>query len=163
MNYYNEISKGYDELHGEEQLNKAKIIASKLALNKGDKLLDVGCGNGSYLDLFDCDVTGVDPSEELLEQYKGNHQVLLGRAEELDFLDNHFDIVISITSIHNFEDIEKGLREIKRVGKKKFVFSVLKRNNKFEKIEKLINELFVVNEKIFEDKDIIFFCTKKGS
>nr|MCK4930361.1 class I SAM-dependent methyltransferase [Nanoarchaeota archaeon] len=163
MNYYNEISKGYDELHSEEQLRKAGIILSKLDLKKTDKLLDVGCGNGSYLNLFDCDVTGIDPSEELLEQYKGNHQVLLGRAEELDFLDNHFDIVISITSIHNFEDIEKGLKEIRRVGKKKFVFGVLKRTNKFDLIEKLINELFVVNEKIFEDKDIIFFCTKKGS
>ena len=163
MNYYNEISKGYDELHGEEQLNKAKIIASKLALNKDDKLLDVGCGNGSYLDLFDCDVTGVDPSEELINQYKGKHKLMAGRAEKLVFPDNSFDVVISITSIHNFEDIEKGLREINKVCKNKFVFSVLKRTNKFNLIEKLINELFVVNEKIFEDKDIIFFCTKKGS
>ena len=77
MNYYNEISEGYDELHGEEQVNKAKIIADKLALDKNDKLLDVGCGNGVCLDLFKCDVTGVDPSEKLLEQYKGAHQVIV--------------------------------------------------------------------------------------
>lgn len=162
MKYYNEISDGYDELHGEEQLNKARVIADKLGLNKNDKLLDVGCGNGAYLDLFECDVTGVDPSEELISQYKGPHQVLLGRAEDFDFADAYFDVVISITAIHNFDDVEKGLKEIERVGKHKFVFSVMKKSNKFELIEALINELFVVNEKIFEDKDIIFFCTKKG-
>lgn len=162
MNYYNEISKGYDELHGEEQLKKAKIVINKLNLKKDDKLLDVGCGNGAYLDLFECDVTGVDPSEELIGRYKGHHQVLLGKAEELDFADAYFDVVISITAIHNFDDVGNGLKEIERVGKKKFVFSVMKRSAKFELTEKLINELFVVNEKVFEDKDIIFFCKKKG-
>ena len=155
MNYYNEISEGYDELHGEEQLKKAKIIAGKLNLKKDDKLLDVGCGSGAYLDLFECDVTGVDLSEELIGRYKGHHQVLLGKAEELDFADAYFDVVISITAIHNFDDVEKGLKEIERVGKKKFVFSVMKRTTKFELIEKLINKLFKVNKKIEEDKDLI--------
>ncbi|MBU1199008.1 MAG: methyltransferase domain-containing protein [Nanoarchaeota archaeon] len=158
MNYYNEISKGYDELHGEEQLKKARIIRDKIEFKRSDKLLDVGCGNGAYLDIFDCDVTGIDPSEEFIEQYKGTHQIMIGKAEALDFVDDYFDIVISITAIHNFDDIKKGLEEIKRVGKTKFVFSVLKRSQKFEEIEKLINELFSVKEKVEEDKDIIFFC-----
>jgi len=162
MNYYNQISDGYDELHGEEQLKKARIIRDKIESKRGDKLLDVGCGTGSYLDIFDCDVTGIDPSQELISRYKGTHQLLLGKAEDLEFEDNEFDIVISITSIHNFEDIEKGLKEIKRVGKKRFVFSVLKRSNKAELIEKLIKELFKIDEKIQEDKDIIYFCSKKG-
>jgi len=161
MSYYDKISRGYDELHGEEQLVKARIIADKLRLRRTDKLLDVGCGNGSYLDLFKCEVTGVDPSEELVKQYKRKHRVLVGRAEELDFSDNSFDVIISITAIHNFRDIEKGLREIRRVGREKFVFSVLKRTNKFGLIEELIKKLFVINEIIIEDKDIIFFCSKK--
>jgi demethylmenaquinone methyltransferase/2-methoxy-6-polyprenyl-1,4-benzoquinol methylase len=161
MGYYDEISEGYNELHKEEQLKKVKIILDKLKLKRKDKLLDVGCGTGFYLDLFDCDVTGVDLSEKLLEQYKGEHQVILGSAESLDFPDNSFDIVMSITAIHNFENIEKGLKEIQRIGKDRFVFSVLKRSSKYELIEKLINELFIVNEKIEEDKDIILFCSKK--
>ena len=41
-----------------------------------ETLLDVGCGDAAYLDLFECDATGIDPSEELLNKYKGNHQVL---------------------------------------------------------------------------------------
>ncbi|KYK27113.1 hypothetical protein AYK26_00245 [Euryarchaeota archaeon SM23-78] len=162
MNYYNEISKGYHELHGEEQLRKAKIIHSRLDLKKTDKLLDVGCGNGSYLNLFNCEVTGIDPSKELVKQYKGKHKLMVGKAEKLNWPDNTFDIVISITAIHNFKNIEKWLKEIRRVGKKRFVFSILKRTQQFELIEKLINELFEIDEILIEDKDLIFFC-KKGS
>jgi ubiquinone/menaquinone biosynthesis C-methylase UbiE len=161
MGYYDEISSGYEGLHKEEQLKKVKIILDKLNLKKADKLLDVGCGTGFYLDLFDCDVTGIDPSEKLLEKYDGNHQVILGSAESLDFPDNSFDVVMSITAIHNFDDIEKGLKEIERVGKGKFVFSVLKRSSKYKLIERLINELFTLEETVDEDKDKIFFCIKK--
>jgi len=160
MGYYDEISAGYEELHKDEQLKKVKIILDKLKLKKTDKLLDVGCGTGFYLDLFDCDVTGIDPSEKLLEKYHGQHQVILGSAESLDFPDNSFDIVMSITAIHNFDDVEKGLKEIERVGKDRFVFSVLKRSLNYDVIEKLINELFTVDEKIEEDKDSLFFAHK---
>ena len=162
MGYYDEISEGYEELHKEEQLKKVKIILNKLNLKKTDKLLDVGCGTGFYLDLFDCDVTGIDPSEKLLEQYHGEHQVILGSAESLDFPDNSFDIVMSITAIHNFDDIEQGLKEIQRVGKDRFVFSVLKRSPNYDIIEKLINELFIVDETIEEDKDYLFFTHRKN-
>jgi len=162
MTYYDEISPGYEELHSEEQLKKIKLILDQINLKKTDTLLDVGCGTGFYLDLFDCDVTGVDPSEKLLEQYSGKHQVILGSAEQLDFPDNYFDIVMSITAIHNFDDIEAGLKEMKRVGKNKFAFSVLKRSNSFDLIKRLITELFVADEQIEEEKDIIFFSHRKN-
>ena len=161
MNYYNEISDGYEELHSEEQLKKARIIRDKLELKRSDKLLDVGCGTGFYLDLFDCDVTGIDPSEELIRRYNGTHQVMLGHAEQIDFANKYFDIVISLTSIHNFDDIENGLKEMERVGNNKYVFSVLKRSDKKDIIEKFIKELFKVNEIVEEDKDVIYFCNKK--
>jgi bis(5'-nucleosidyl)-tetraphosphatase len=160
-NYYDEIADGYDELHGAEQLRKANIIISKLSLKKTDKLLDVGCGNGSYLELFDCKVTGIDPSEELIKQYKGKHKLTVGVAEELPFPDNSFGIVMSITAMHNFRNIETGIKEMRRVGKKKFVFSVLKKTKKMAIIEKLIYDFFTIDEIIDEDKDIIFFCSKK--
>jgi ubiquinone/menaquinone biosynthesis C-methylase UbiE len=160
MGYYDEISEGYEELHKEEQLKKVKIILNKLNLKKTDKLLDVGCGTGFYLDMFKCKVTGVDPAPKLIKKYKGEQKIILARAEELPFPDNSFHIVTSITAIQNFEDIEKGLQEMKRVGKKNFVLSALKRSNRISLIEKLINHLFIVDEKIEEDKDIIFFCHK---
>jgi len=161
MNYYDEISEGYDELHGEEQLRKAKIILSKLNLKKTDKLLDVGCGTGSYLDMFNCHVTGVDPALELIKQYRGRHKLMVGRAEELMFPEESFNIVMSITAVHNFEDVEKGLREMERVGKDRYILSILKRSPKYAAIEKLIKEIFIIDEIVDEDKDTIFFCRKK--
>jgi ubiquinone/menaquinone biosynthesis C-methylase UbiE len=161
MNYYDEISEGYEELHKEEQLKKVNIILSKLKIKPTDCLLDVGCGTGLYLDLFKCNVVGVDPAKKLLEKYKGKNKIVLARAEELPFSDKSFNIVTSITAIQNFEDIKKGLGEIERVGKDRYVLSALKRSAKIGRIEKLINDMFIVDERIEEEKDLIFLCYKK--
>lgn len=161
MNYYDKIAEGYEELHEEEQLEKIEIIKQKLNINPTDKLLDVGCGSGITTRPWGCVRYGIDTSKKLLEKAIKNDKkgkYMPAHAEKIPFPDNSFDIVISITAIQNFEDIEKGLKEIKRVGKKRFVLSFLKKSLKREKIEKLINILFSVKEKIEEDKDIIFFA-----
>ncbi|MBN1792105.1 class I SAM-dependent methyltransferase [Candidatus Woesearchaeota archaeon] len=161
MTYYDSIADGYSELHGEEQQKKARIILGRLKPGRNESLLDVGCGDASYLDMFGCECVGVDPSEELLEKYEGIHQVLPAVAEDLPFEDSEFDIVISITAIQNFTDPEKGLREIERVCKDRFALSYLKRSPKAPALEKLIRDLFKVDEIVEEDKDLIFFCTKR--
>ena len=160
MGYYNEIADGYSELHGEEQLKKAKIIQERLQPKPNDTLLDVGCGDASYLDIFSCDATGIDPSDELLEKYKGDFQVLEGVAEALPFEDNSFDFVTSITAVQNFDSIEKGLAEIHRVGKGKFAISTLKRGPRIDDIKRMISDVFTVDDVVEEEKDLIFFCSK---
>jgi ubiquinone/menaquinone biosynthesis C-methylase UbiE len=161
MTYYDEIAKGYDELHREEQENKIGIIKQKLKVNPEDKLLDVGCGTGVATRPWRCKRFGIDPSKKLLEKAKqadldGNYA--LAPAEKIPFEDNSFDIVISITAIQNFDDIEKGLKEIKRVGKGRFVLSFLKKSGKAEMIERLINHIFQnIYKRVEEEKDIIFF------
>lgn len=159
MNYYDEIVEGYEELHGEEQEKKIAIIKQKLKPDKTDKLLDVGCGTGLTTRPWDCERYGVDPSKKLLEKAKQKDpegKYVLAPAEKIPFPDKFFDVVISITAIQNFDDIEKGLREIKRVGKDRFVLSFLKKSPNKEKTENLINKFFHVKERIEEDKDIIF-------
>lgn len=156
-NYYDEIATGYEELHREEQLKKMSVIKEHLKVDKDDKLLDVGCGTGITSN-FDCRVWGLDPSKKLLEKCGLDIEKVLGSAEDIPFPDDHFDIVVSVTAIQNFDDIEKGLREIKRVGRGKFVLSFLKRSPERENIEKLIDDIFDVSHIIEEDKDIIFFC-----
>ena len=153
MTYYDDISPGYNELHKEEQLNKLRIIKENLEINKSDRLLDVGCGTGFSLEYFDCDSTGLEPSKEMT---RDNKKIIIGKAENLPFENNSFDIVISVTAIHNFNDIEKGLKEIKRVGKNKFALSVLKKSKSFELIKKLIYEIFKIKKEIKEEKDIVF-------
>src|SRR3989344_1674223 len=124
MDYYGSISKGYNELYKDEQLNKLTIIRNNIKLNKTAKMLDVGCGTG-ISSQFDC-----------------------------------FDYVISITAIHNFANIKKSIDEMKRVGRKMFVFSVLKKSKKANAIKSLIAKSFKIGKIIEEGKDAIFFCQK---
>lgn len=157
--YYDKWPEGYEELHKEEQLKKAKIIRDNLEIKKAAKLLDVGCGTGIYLGLFGCKVMGVDPSKGLLERNKFPHKQAF--AENLPFKDGSFDIVISITAIHLFRDIEKSLTEIKRVGKKQFALSVLKSTKKLGKIARIVKKHFVIKKIILEEKDVIYFLEKR--
>ena len=157
MDFYNQVSKGYDELYGEEQLKKLNIIKDYLKIKNDDLLLDVGCGTG-ISSRFDCRVIGVDPSIGLLKQ---NRKFKINsKAENLPFKDNAFNFVVSITAIHNFSNIEKSLEEINRVGRNEFVFSVLKKSGKFNEIRNLIKTKFKISKVAEEGKDAIFYCKK---
>ncbi|MBU0471986.1 MAG: methyltransferase domain-containing protein [Nanoarchaeota archaeon] len=155
-NYFDEIADGYEELYRDEQLRKLMIIKIYLVVRPGDRLLDVGCGSGFSCMVFDCNITGLDPSKELLK--KCPFRTVQCEAEDMPFPDNYFDVVIAVTSVHNFDDYEKGLLEIKRVGKSRFAFSILKKTKYFDDIKFFINNNFVVKKTIHEDKDVIFIC-----
>lgn len=158
MNYYNEISEGYEELHKEEQQKKVELIKNYLKPKQTDLLLDVASGTGLTTEPWNCKRIGLDPAIKLLEKARNKQEIqyINAEAEHIPFKDNSFDIVISITAIHNFNNIEKGLREIKRVGKDKFILSTLKKSRKIREISKLIKKIFKPEEIIEEEKDIIF-------
>jgi len=158
MAYYDSISEGYDELYKDEQIKKLSIIKSKIKVRKNSKLLDVGCGSGLSSD-FGCFVVGIDPSMGLLKNNK-NKIKIKGIAEMLPFKDSSFDYAISVTAMHNFDDAERSLKEILRVGKNDFVFSILKKSKNFDKISGIIHKNFKVYNAVEEDKDVIFFCRK---
>jgi len=160
MTYYDEIADGYELLHGEEQKRKYAIIAPRIALLPDMLMLDVGCGSALARPYFKARYVGLDPSFRLLENQGENmRELICGKAESLPFADKVFDLVISVTAMHNFEDISLSLGEMKRVGKKHAVISVLKKSNKLKLIEALIANYFAIWEKIEEEKDIIYFCT----
>jgi ubiquinone/menaquinone biosynthesis C-methylase UbiE len=112
--------------------------------------------------LFGCKSVGIDPASDLISRYMGDCQVFEGQAESLPFKDAEFDIVVSITAVHNFDDIEKGLLEMRRVGKAKFAFSILKKSPKAKRIRHFINDLFSIVEIIEEEKDFIYICTAQN-
>ena len=159
MTYYDEIANGYEELHKEEQLKKIDLIKRYLKVDVDDKLLDVGCGTGLTTEPWACRRYGVDPAPKLLERARQKDRIeyKLAPAENIPYPDDFFDVVISITAIQNFEDIEKGLMEIKRVGKGRFVLSFLKKSSKRDIIDKLIRKIFDVEEVVEEEKDLIYF------
>ena len=165
MSYYNEISEGYEELHREEQENKLKLIKKELSpIAQDTRLLDVGCGTG-VTSQFECIIYGADPAIKLLEKAKNKQKpdfLICAEAENLPFKDGSFDMVISVTAIQNFHDINKGLDEMKRVAKPEAIFalSFLKRSEKKETITKSIKKRFKAEKFLEEDKDLIFFCKK---
>jgi demethylmenaquinone methyltransferase/2-methoxy-6-polyprenyl-1,4-benzoquinol methylase len=171
MTYYDEISEGYEELHKEEQLKKVKLISKHLKTKKSDKLLDVGCGTGLTTESWPCKRYGIDPAKKLLEKAvtcakrdsSPDHDEIEYKpapAENIPYKDNFFDIVISITAIQNFQDIEKGLKEIKRVGKDRFVLTFLKKSKKKDTIDRLIKKLFKIEKILIQEKDLIYFCKR---
>ncbi len=156
--YYDQIASGYDELHGEEQLRKAHIVLQNLEVKQSDVLLDVGCGSAKYLSLFPCQKTGIDPSIELLK--RASIPVIQGVAEQLPFAANSFDIVLSLTAIHNFTDVKQSVAEMHRVARRDIVVSVLKKAVNFKEIENSITSLLPVRKRVEEMHDVIFFCRK---
>jgi demethylmenaquinone methyltransferase/2-methoxy-6-polyprenyl-1,4-benzoquinol methylase len=93
-------------------------------------LLDVATGTGDFalqaLELNPDTITGVDISEGMLEmgrkkiaakKLSAKVQLLQGDSENLRFGENKFDAVTVGFGVRNFENLEKGLREIFRVIK----------------------------------------------
>ena len=109
-------------------------------LTKESSVLDVGCAKGFMLhDMAELipgiNVKGIDISQyaidNAIEDMKGHLQT--GDARELPFEDNSFDVVISVTTVHNFDRKEciQALQEIERVSRgKSFITVDAYRNDK---------------------------------
>ncbi len=167
VNYYNGIAKGYNQLYACEQLQKLQCayenIPSAWDLQKVQRVLDVGCGTGISTDFWSekmkLHAIGIDPAEELLKQNLQNvSKFEVGFAEKLIFKNSCFDLVISFSAIQNFSDVLQGLSEIKRVGKKYFILTVMDRGEHFSEIQQKISELFTIITQVTCLNDTIFYC-----
>ena len=111
-------------------------------LSKTSSLLDVGCAKGFMLHDFSemipgINFQGIDVSnyaiQNSMESVKNKLQV--ADARELPFQDDSFDLVISITTVHNLEkeDCITALKEINRVSKGNSFITVDAYRNEEEK------------------------------
>jgi ubiquinone/menaquinone biosynthesis C-methylase UbiE len=109
---------------GKHVLHYEKELVLELAAPKpGDKVLDIGIGTGIFaveMMKFTKDITGIDVSENMLDiaRSKGLTNVSVGDAVSLDFPDESFDLVISITALEFITEYEKAVSEMVRVCKK---------------------------------------------
>ncbi len=90
-----------------------------------DKILDVGCGSGLFVNMAaktGAEVTGFDATEQLIEEAKARNpsvEFLTGDMEELPFNDNMFDVVCGFNSFQYSANVKNALLEAKRVLKDK--------------------------------------------
>jgi demethylmenaquinone methyltransferase/2-methoxy-6-polyprenyl-1,4-benzoquinol methylase len=167
MDYYSTLAPGYNELHREEQLAKLRIISQHLNVKEDKKLLDVGCGTGFSQEIFNCRIFGIEPSREMLIQGRKDeeHQMdfVEGVGEHLPFKDNTFDTIICVTALHNFENPEKGLLEMARVGRNRGAITILKKAKRAEELKELVKRIFQIQLEVEEEKDhILLFGLSKS-
>jgi len=116
----------YDRIF--DSMNKGlKLVGIRMFRpSKGMNILDVGCGTGSHLELYQrykCNLFGIDLSPSMLEVARerlgGTAKLDLGNATEMPYEDNKFDLVISMLSLHEMSPATRSavLNEIKRVLK----------------------------------------------
>lgn len=110
------------------------LILDLAAPRAGERLLDVGCGSGDHLSLFrkkGCDVTGIDRSPAMLEmarqRLENRAELREGRAEDLPFSDNEFDIVTLINSLEFSDDPGQAIAEAIRVCRGRVFIGVMNR------------------------------------
>ncbi|WP_115071214.1 class I SAM-dependent methyltransferase [Synechococcus sp. UW179B] len=117
---------GYHYLEGRWE-KVARAIANHYPLPANPKILDIGCGKGFLLYDFlkvipDAEIYGIDISDYAIRNCKPEirERLQVGNAINLPWEDNTFDLVISITTLHNLPayDLDLALREMERVGKR---------------------------------------------
>lgn len=113
-------------------INKAmyKNTVSAIDINSGDKVLDIGYGNGYLLHLIykkcNTELYGIDISADMKKQAvkrnkkaEKNGQLFLeiGDCCDLPYENNVFSVVSSINTVYFWNDVVKALTEIRRVLK----------------------------------------------
>ncbi len=96
-----------------------------LAPAAGERILDVGAGDGSTAARVavasdGAEVYAVDPDEKKVaasRRYRPAVKSSVAAAESLPFPDSHFDKVYSTMAFHHFADLDRALAEIARVLK----------------------------------------------
>lgn len=116
------LSLGIDTIWRKKMIDKIQSLNPK-------QILDVATGTGDVAleaqkRLTPEFITGVDISHEMLEvgrekiRKKGLSDTIrldLGDSEDLPYEDNSFDAVTVAFGVRNFENLEKGMREMNRV------------------------------------------------
>jgi ubiquinone/menaquinone biosynthesis C-methylase UbiE len=109
-----------------------EFIIELLDPRPGERVLDIGCGSGTHLltlNKLGLDVSGVDASPYMIHQARerlGNRSALkVGRAEDLPYDDNEFDLAVLINALEFLDDPLQALKEAGRVANRRVFVGVI--------------------------------------
>jgi sporadic carbohydrate cluster protein (TIGR04323 family) len=130
---------GYKYIEGYYTYLAQKLIKD-YRLTESSRILDVGCGKGFLMyelqrllkskNVFGCDFSryAIKTSKKEVK----NNIIYHDARKKFNFKDGYFDFVFSNTTLHNFKlpDLYNSLKELQRIGKKKYICIESYRNEK---------------------------------
>lgn len=122
---YNAKADNYDNSADGKFTEKFKnLLLENVKVEKGYKLLDVACGNGTLLKRF-ADIAaiegyGIDISENMVKNAKVRNPYMVfavGECGNIPFADSIFDVVTVCAAFHHFPNPEIFAKEVYRLIK----------------------------------------------
>ena len=173
--FYSEIAKSYQELYIEEQSAKYDIALKTLQTPLLGIVLDVGCGQGEFLQRISGNVilgVGIDISLGMLGEAKNVTESVIdficADADYLPFRERVFDSAFSFTLLQNMPDPSFTLCEMLRVTQTNalVVVSFPLYAKPFEETDiwfKGTNRLWARIDSNTQTKEHIFFCGRTST
>jgi len=171
---YNTTSRGYDELYGEEQMEKYIEVMKEIENLKDKVVLDIGCGTGIMEGMLieAKHIIGLDISIEMIKIAKGkygkyyNISWVNADAENLPIKSESIDLSLMITVIQNTPNPLNALGEIERTLKLEgeAIVTYPKAHYKPEEVLEEISKLKLLENvvlKITNTKDMIVKLKRK--
>jgi ubiquinone/menaquinone biosynthesis C-methylase UbiE len=131
---FGQVAKSYAKAREDIPVSLMDSLYIRGIFFDGKKVADIGCGSGVLtrkIAMRKADVTGVDPSKELLQHAVSlnklknyNIPYLQGTSENTGLEDSQFDMVTVMRAWHWF-DREKAISEMKRILKEKGTLIVI--------------------------------------
>jgi SAM-dependent methyltransferase len=111
---YGSIGSGYARIRQPDPRIEAIVWT---ALGDARSVINVGAGAGSY-EPRDREVTAIEPSASMrAERPADRARAIDATADRLPFEDDAFDAAMASVTIHQWPDLEAGLREMRRVSR----------------------------------------------